>query len=139
MILSRSSNPNYSMCWLSYKPIGKKEYVHEVEKFLGQIVLLEKNIYFENAANELKKALCVLFETELRLNNALSLYVDSGIILGKVTNENLRGFITDVEKEAVGEEGFIIKLVDKSKKNTLLLLQRVKRNNIWDISFDKQI
>ena len=104
------------MCWLSYKPICKKEYIHDVEKFLRQIVLLEKNIYFENAANELKRALSVLFGTEPKLNNNFSLYIDSGIILGKVTNENLRGFITDVEKEALGEEGFIIKLVDKSKK-----------------------
>lgn len=61
MILSRSSNPKYSTCWLSYKPIEEIEYVQEIEKFLDQIVLLEKNIYFQNAGNELKKALCALF------------------------------------------------------------------------------
>uniref|UniRef100_A0A7C5Z9K7 Xylan alpha-1,2-glucuronidase n=1 Tax=Caldicellulosiruptor owensensis TaxID=55205 RepID=A0A7C5Z9K7_9FIRM len=133
MILSRNGHQNYTMCWLSYKPIGKKEYVHDVEKFLGRIVLLEKNIYFENAANELKKALSILFETEPKLINASSLYLESGIILGKVTNENLRGFISDIEKEAVGEEGFIIKVVDENKKKYIIVASRSEKGIIYGI------
>ncbi|ADQ41337.1 Alpha-glucuronidase [Caldicellulosiruptor acetigenus I77R1B] len=133
MILSSSSNPKYSMCWLSYKPIEKKEYVQEVEKFLEHIVLLEKNIYFQNAGNELKMALSVLFGTEPRLNSALNLYVDNGIVLGKVTNENLQAFITDVEKEAVGEEGFIIKVIDENKKKYIIVASKSEKGIIYGI------
>ncbi|ADQ04276.1 Alpha-glucuronidase [Caldicellulosiruptor owensensis OL] len=133
MILSRNGHQNYTMCWLSYKPVIKEDYPQYVEEFLGQIILLEKNIYFENAANELKKALSILFETEPKLINASSLYVESGIILGKVTNENLRGFITDVEKEAVGEEGFIIKVIDENKKKYIIVASRSEKGIIYGI------
>ncbi|BCS81658.1 alpha-glucuronidase family glycosyl hydrolase [Anaerocellum diazotrophicum] len=133
MILSKNSKQKYSMCWLSYKPIDEIEYIREFERYLDKIVLLENNIYFQNAGNELRRALEVLFGTDLRLSNCIDANMGSGIILGKVTDERLNNFITDDEKKEVSEEGFLIKVINKNKGRYIIVASKGEKGIIYGI------
>ncbi|WP_271629453.1 alpha-glucuronidase family glycosyl hydrolase [Caldicellulosiruptor sp. DIB 104C] len=121
----------YTMCWLDYKRCEDEEYLKKVIPFISNIFILDNNYYFRNAALELKEAIKNIFGVEPNIQTTSYLDFHHGTLIGKLGNEVIEKFLEKEEKEQIGNEGFLIKVVATKTQNIILLVAKTESGIIY--------
>lgn len=120
----------YTMCWLDYKKCDDEEYIDKIKPFISNIVTLENNHHFKNAANELKEAFERVFGIKSEIKSNYPLDFCNGILVGKLGNKIIEEFLKE-EKEKIRDEGFLIKTIKNKKQKIIILAAKTESGIIY--------
>lgn len=110
-------------CWLNYRPLNKSIFYNQYRSILRNIVITEKNIIIESIKNELYYAIKRLLNIELIITETPK--TDKFTIISRLNeSELINKYVTTKEKMTMKEEGYLIKKVNDSQREIMILTSR---------------
>lgn len=118
-------------CWLKYYKLENKKLSGEYENLLRNIVIKENTAITQSAVNELKRGLAGILgiRPEISEEPAKPAFLMLGTLSG---NKSIAGLL-DREKQNLGEEGFIIKLLTENEQKQLLVAGKTDRGLLYGV------
>ncbi|WP_313560175.1 alpha-glucuronidase family glycosyl hydrolase [Ruminiclostridium cellobioparum] len=118
-------------CWLKYYKLENKKLSGEYENLLRNIVIKENTAITQSAVNELKRGLAGILgiRPEISEEPAKPAFLMLGTLSG---NKSIAGLLGR-EKQNLGEEGFIIKLLTENEQKQLLVAGKTDRGLLYGV------
>lgn len=118
-------------CWLKYYKLENKKLSGEYENLLRNIVIKENTAITQSAVNELKRGLAGILgiRPEISEEPAKPAFLMLGTLSGNKSIARLLGR----EKQNLGEEGFIIKLLTENEQKQLLVAGKTDRGLLYGV------
>lgn len=118
-------------CWLKYYKLENKKLSGEYENLLRNIVIKENTAITQSAVNELKRGLAGILgiRPEISEEPAKPAFLMLGTLTG---NKSIAGLLGR-EKQNLGEEGFIIKLLTENEQKQLLVAGKTDRGLLYGV------
>ncbi|EMS73594.1 alpha-glucuronidase family glycosyl hydrolase [Ruminiclostridium cellobioparum] len=118
-------------CWLKYYKLENKKLSGEYKNLLKSIVIKENTAITQSAVNELKRGLAGILgiRPEISEEPAKPAFLMLGTLSG---NKSIAGLLGR-EKQNLGEEGFIIKLLTENEQKQLLVAGKTDRGLLYGV------
>lgn len=118
-------------CWLKYYKLENKKMSGEYKNLLRNIVIKENTEITQSAVNELKRGLAGILgiRPEISEEPAKPAFLMLGTLSG---NKSIAGLLGR-EKQNLGEEGFIIKLLTEKEQKQLLVAGKTDRGLLYGV------
>lgn len=118
-------------CWLKYYKLENKKLSGEYKNLLRNIVIKENTAITQSAVNELKRGLAGILgiRPEISEEPAKPAFLMLGTLSG---NKSIAGLLGR-EKQNLGEEGFIIKLLTGNEQKQLLVAGKTDRGLLYGV------
>lgn len=119
-------------CWLEYHKLENLQLVKEYTKWSTNIVITQNSEILKNALNELKYGIegIVGVEPIVSNNSVKSSYIIIGI-LGECPAVD--SFVGTAERDKVGKEGFLIKLIKNSKDDIMVIAGTEEKGLLYGV------
>ena len=118
-------------CWLKYYKLENKKLSGEYKNLLRNIVIKENTAITQSAVNELKRGLAGILgiRPEISEEPAKPAFLMLGTLSG---NKSIAGLLGR-EKQNLGEEGFIIKLLTGNEQKQLLVAGKTDKGLLYGV------
>ncbi|MBZ4647531.1 MAG: alpha-glucuronidase [Clostridia bacterium] len=122
-------------CWLRYTKIEKTEFIDNYKKYVVTIWAKIDSQLLSSAVNELKKGIWGLMETEPEVVSEKPAF--QGIVLGTfdVIEEMYTLEFLQEEKNAVKEEGFLVKLIMSDTRHNIIIAGKTDKGVLYGVFY----
>lgn len=119
-------------CWLEYRKLEDSQLIQEYIKWCKNIVIFEDSDIVQNALDELKMGIKMLLGIK-PLVSVEPVMQDYMLIGTFAENDVIDALLEIDEKERIGEEGFIIKLINNSEGSILVIAGKTDKGLLYGV------
>ncbi|QNU67361.1 alpha-glucuronidase [Ruminiclostridium herbifermentans] len=119
-------------CWLEYQKQENNMLIHEYAELCRNIVICEDSDIIKNALDELRKGIRMLLNIKPLVSAEPK--IKSYLLIGTFAENNRVGsFLEADEKEKIGDEGFIIKLINTNEDRILVIAGKSPKGVLYGV------